>query len=318
MRTCLGLLGPLLAAWRLACPGAALHYSAVPGQGEADEEDSGESDMTPIVGLRRSEDGLDVADSGGAAPTKARLPERKRQWKDVATAVCISGKHRTFEDEDVQVGFARNFHRRGYQYFISTDARMNMSNVLIAGLVQHITINGTTTDATKMEKCPKGTFMHRQMLPMVSRYVACHRAILRAEQERGIQYQYVIRVRPDHLFSDTFPSAEELLEKLAGGKPVLLLDDHIAVARRSHADAILLRPKQAYSECHTLEDWSRACGRELTHFQEKMAPCCPMRMIVKYGLSAADVSAYEFQNKLFGDCGLALKVKNKGKKCYFR
>jgi len=233
-------------------------------------------------------------------------------------AVCLSGQLRTFLDDDVQAGFAEYFHRPGYEYFISTDEDVDLSKSSIGRYVQSVTVNNTGPDHELMKKCPTGTLMHRFLLPMVSRYVACHNEITALEHKKGIRYDYVLRARPDHLFLDAFPSAADLLERFAPGRDVLLLDDHIAVARRQKMGTILLTPLRAYGECHDVAEWSVACNKTITHLHDKKSPCCPMRMVAKYEENSAAVAGYEFTTNLFGSCTLALKVKNRDNRCFFR
>lgn len=221
-------------------------------------------------------------------------------------------------DDDVQSGFKQNFHYDGYEYFISTDAPVDLAKSSIGRFVQSVTVNTTDPDRRLLGRCPAGTLMHRFLVPMVNRYVACYHEILAAERKNGYKYRYVLRARPDHLFVDRFPSAPLLLKRFAHDRDVLLLDDHIAVAQRSHAGTILLAPQEAYSKCHNLTEWSTACGVNITRLHSKGAPCCPMRMISNYEENSTAVAAYEFSDELLGTCPVALKFKSKSKRCFFR
>ena len=183
------------------------------------------------------------------------------------TAVCLAGEQRTFLEPVVQHAFAHKLHRAGYEYFVVTDQprplpeRLQIAPVrewIAEGLVGRITGHGTTAGCA-----PNTCNSHRFLYPAMERLAHCYTAIQREEGRRSMRYDYLLRLRPDHLILRRQPSVSRAFgEQLARGK-LLLWDDQIAVARRGDAATVLLTPRLVYHSCIDEAQWRQACGRYL-------------------------------------------------------
>jgi len=236
-------------------------------------------------------------------------------------AVCLSGAMRTFLDPDVQQSMLAWMHKPGYEYFCSFDkpvSNTSWQRVLLKPIIGVHVEAGEKGWKNMTCRCPLGTNMHRHYYPMAHRLLGCRKEILAAERRGKFLYAYILRARPDHLFLRMWWHPRELLAEIAAGQEqrlfatyqqtrnrppfagadVLIYDDHMAVARRKHLDAILQCPATVYSSCQSVAAWQEACrdtgkGQAFALSKELMskrmypwckndvyvkggAPCCPM------------------------------------------
>jgi|Dee2metaT_25_FD_contig_81_36157_length_1471_multi_2_in_0_out_0_1 hypothetical protein len=211
-------------------------------------------------------------------------------------AVCISGQTRTFLNLYVQTSFVRNFHHPGYEYYLSIDRMLAPTNAqLLLAPIRGI-YSDSAGESMKLDlenrhsekSCPVGTMTHPYYFPQMVRFVACHQMLLREETQKHFAYDYVIRTRTDALFLRMFPPPRQMFFRSKGNTShtILIFDDHLAIARRAHADVILLNPSLVYRECHDAHRWARACTIPLKVAAATLArmetPCQPMNLILTY------------------------------------
>lgn len=220
------------------------------------------------------------------------------------TAVCLAGSLRSFMKPVVQNAFVAHVHQPGYEYYLSTDTpRPPDSSVLVApirawvvsGTVWEINWRGTGPRG----KCPNATCHPKRMLsPMVERLAECYYSMQKEEGERHMRYSFLVRLRPDHLFTKPLPHPERAMQDASKGPwaveghPVLLYDDQIAMSVRQDAPSVLLTPKTAYDVCADDEMWRRACSAygvseswtvESCREQRNSVPCTEMALITVLG-----------------------------------
>eukprot|EP00421_Protoceratium_reticulatum_P065453 CAMPEP_0168428726 /NCGR_PEP_ID=MMETSP0228-20121227/37007_1 /TAXON_ID=133427 /ORGANISM="Protoceratium reticulatum, Strain CCCM 535 (=CCMP 1889)" /LENGTH=275 /DNA_ID=CAMNT_0008442797 /DNA_START=78 /DNA_END=902 /DNA_ORIENTATION=- len=204
-------------------------------------------------------------------------------------AVCLAGMLRTFLWKEVQDAFMSNFHRPGYEYFLSVDEEVDLQNSTMRPHVRAVFVDPVLPliPWDPEIKCPKGQAMHKYLLPQADRIKLCHEAMENQETARNFTYKYIIRTRPDIYFERPIPSVP-VLQEWKGWKDVMICDDFFAFAERSRAGTVLLNPAKAYSTCHDRDEWTRACGFEVGELTDgykgksSTVPCCPMRMITIY------------------------------------
>jgi hypothetical protein len=181
-----------------------------------------------------------------------------------SVAVCFSGTLRTFLEPHMQWHFIHHLHRPEYDYFLASDRHVNPRDQRLQLLLR----NQTTTrlrDKSKPPNCPARQMTRRHCTKefVASRLIGCYHMLLHAETVEAApprQYQYVLRLRPDHLFARLFPSVAVLFAEQSGGRELLLWDDSMALARRAHAHALYVIPQQAYRECASVETWNYVCN----------------------------------------------------------
>ena len=219
------------------------------------------------------------------------------------TAVCVVGEQRTFLEPVVQLGFARRLHRPGYEYFVVTDQRRPRPELLkiapvrawiAGGLVGHITGHGDHSG------CAANTCnSHRFLYPAMERLSHCYPAIQNEEGRRGMRYEFLLRVRPDHLFLRRQPPVDRAFSRAFSRGKMLLWDDQIVAARRVDAPTALLTPRLVYRACVDEWQWWQACRQSLSadEFRRSFARClatgelpCPtMHLITVFGRGRYDL-----------------------------
>ena len=122
------------------------------------------------------------------------------------------GEQRTFLEPVVQLGFARRLHRPGYEYFVVTDQRRPRPELLKIAPVRAWIAGGLVGDITghgDHSGCAANTCnSHRFLYPAMERLSHCYPAIQNEEGRRGMRYEFLLRVRPDHpLHPEDAPAA---------------------------------------------------------------------------------------------------------------
>ena len=241
--------------------------------------------------------------------------------------VCLAGQLRTFLQPTVQKAFASHVHRPGYEYVLSTDtARPSHADhvLLIRPILSWITL--VESDPTADEGDPKklelllrqrrcappscNPYNNPRMNDFAAKVAACHAPMLREEAARGIEYSYVLRLRPDHMFLTPLAHPRDLLARKPRGR-VLLWDDQVSVTRRRFAAVVHLAPRSVYAAClspavwelgcvklarpapeHADQRWMNQRMRECT--QEGAQPCETMNLIATFAhfSNGTDVGSY--------------------------
>lgn len=213
------------------------------------------------------------------------------------TAVCISGTLRTFTTEDVQLSFMR-LHRPGYEYYVSTNKKKN-GMILIDPIIDWVVRNMDSFDYDETE-CDKFSCMHRNLLTMVQRYAYCYHSIQTHEHKLDFKYDYILRIRPDHVFYTPLPL-------IKSKNKIALWDDQIAFSHRNHAYSVLAVPSLTYSTCYNISQWREICSEPIldTWNCSHGTPCEPMNSIklysnaktynIEYTVNRADLNiGYDF------------------------
>jgi len=184
-------------------------------------------------------------------------------------AVCLTGQLRTFFTPLVQAGLETNFHHPRYEYFLSVETdpfskknrRHGGSEAILKSVRGRSNMNSKEHAVSYgPAKCLPHSQMDTVMFPMIARYVACYTAIEIEESKRGFSYDFVARIRPDTMFYKTFPRIDVALAKFGTGANIVIWDDQMGLAPRSHAGAILLSPVMAYITCGDGPEWVKACN----------------------------------------------------------
>ena len=176
------------------------------------------------------------------------------------TAVCVVGEQRTFLEPVVQLGFARRLHRPGYEYFVVTDQRRPRPELLKIAPVRAWIAGGLVGDITghgDHSGCAANTCnSHRFLYPAMERLSHCYPAIQNEEGRRGMRYEFLLRVRPDHLFLRRQPPVDRAFSRAFARGNMLLWDDQIVAARRVDAPTALLTPRLVYRAC--VDEWQHS------------------------------------------------------------
>jgi len=227
-------------------------------------------------------------------------------------AVCLSGELRTFLDPHVQHGLSHNLWHHRYDFFLSSDEPVAQGDARLRIRLADVFADARGTMRRAAGSCPAGTANDLGGFPAALRYVACYRLLLAAEEARGAAYEFVLRTRTDVVFLRRFPRADVALQRLGGGRDLLLFDDQLALGRRRHAATLLLNPALVYRTCANASEWSLACGRNVSARElgllsawsvvgrtdprsgrrRAATPCSPMGLLAaRAGVSAAQCGA---------------------------
>jgi hypothetical protein len=191
------------------------------------------------------------------------------QSSQPSVAVCFTGQLRTFFMPLVQAGLESNFHHPRYEYFLSVDTdpfskknkRSGGSETIMKSIRGRSNMNSKAHTVTYgPAKCQPHSQMDTVMFPMVARYVACYSAIEAEESRRGFSYDFVARIRPDTMFFKTFPRIDIAFAEFGMGANIVIWDDQMGIAARSHAGAIFLSPVMAFITCGNGPEWVRVCN----------------------------------------------------------
>ena len=122
--------------------------------------------------------------------------------------------------------------------------------------------------------------MHRQLLTMVQRYAYCFYSIQTYENEHNFKYEYVIRMRPDHVFYGNVPQMASFMKN----EHILIWDDQIAFSHRRDAITILAVPSLTYTRCYDINLWRRICPASISNHWNcsEQIPCEPMLSVSLY------------------------------------
>ena len=128
-------------------------------------------------------------------------------------AVCVKGLVRTFERVENQRNWAKYFHQPGFEYFLSTERRVNVESFTnIVGPVRDQTIVNTSRHVPRERECFQNkTKMHFYILPMIIRQEACAPMIEAFERSGNFTYDFVYVTRTDYEYLGPWPSIEFLL-----------------------------------------------------------------------------------------------------------
>ena len=172
------------------------------------------------------------------------------------TAVCISGTSRSFFDEEVQLSYLR-LHRPGFEYFLSTDiVNLTRKQHMVHPIRDWIMRDNNEGNILSYEHaCGTSSCMQTWLLPMVQRFAYCFNSMKQYENKKHFSYEYILRLRPDHVFYSRLPSFDSLVKQ----GTIHIWDDQIAISHRKDAISVLAIPSLAYSVCHTSEQWKRCC-----------------------------------------------------------
>ena len=109
------------------------------------------------------------------------------------------------------------------------------------------------------------------------------------ESMRAIRYSFVLRTRPDLVFSQrVLPLDQVFAASATEGAKLALADDALGLAAREDAATLFLVPSIAYSLCAGGIEWSHACKRPVVFkmkAQPENVPCCPMNLVTFFGAS---------------------------------
>ena len=237
---------------------------------------------------RRSLMPVDVVRAAGRGHKHASMPR---------VFVCIAVQLRTFLEPSVQSSLARMLHHDGYEYVLSVDqpVQRNESRLqigLLAITAQRFAWEAFATfrryaAALRSQLVPcasNSSHRHRIFYPLAKRIEPCYAMLEAEEQARSILYDYVARVRPDHMFSRRVPHVSVLLNAWAHGRNLLLMDDQIGVTTRQHAKTLFLAPLRVYSSCATANMWSHTCNvseaaAKSTMFRPPFQACITMGLV---------------------------------------
>lgn len=233
-------------------------------------------------------------------------------------AVCLSGQTRTFLVSEVQASYAKFLHRPGYEYYISVDSTLpDLSSLKIAPVVGTYVDGGERLqpDARHLgnghgdKTCPNATMGHLYLFPQTVRFATCHQLIRRRElQLEGRLYDYILRTRTDVVLHRPLPHPGTALS--TQGRDIIIFDDQLSMARRVHADAILLSPLLAYRECHGAAHWSLSCNISEAAAQRTLerrgTPCTPMRLLLAYHPAPLGLLSCGFLSSTLPECSSEL------------
>lgn len=204
-------------------------------------------------------------------------------------AVCVAGELRSFLTEAVQAGFTERLHHDGYEYFLALDVAVPAKDIRVQPVRAIVAANLSNPYTAS---CPRGTSMHRFLYPMAARIRLCHSTMTAVEEADGARYDFVLRVRPDHVFLRALPTVYDWFATASRGRDLVLYDDQISLAPRARAHVALLGPELAYARCADAARWTQACSadseRNWTKLAEDLvvkknyAPCNPINLIVTY------------------------------------
>lgn len=192
-------------------------------------------------------------------------------------AVCVSGTTRTLFTEEVQLSFLR-LHRPEFEYFLSTEI-VQSKNVMFGPIRSWVMRNMDSFNYDNL-KCKKNSCMHIHLLTMVQRYAYCFHDIQTYEYKNNFEYDYIFRLRPDHVIYIRVPP----LHTFVRPGEIHLWDDQIAISHRKDAMTILAYPSLAYTTCYDTEMWTKICKMPIHHTWrcEMGVPCPAMRSISLY------------------------------------
>mmetsp|Transcript_1599 Transcript_1599/g.2613 ORF Transcript_1599/g.2613 Transcript_1599/m.2613 type:complete len:253 (+) Transcript_1599:76-834(+) len=203
-------------------------------------------------------DGIPLA-SHGLQTTEGEVDYWTPPPQQPATAVCLAGQLRSFFEPLVQIGFKRNLHKVGHEYYLSVDQPVShrASHLSFGPLVGVRALDSGPKRRAQLSSCPARSYDARGLLPMVGRYIFCYQAMTVRETKQHFQYDFVLRARPDHLFYERVPPCLQLLPDT---EPInlQLWDDQLAIGRRELARTILLVPMRLYRICWP--DWPSVCS----------------------------------------------------------
>jgi len=263
------------------------------GEEEEEEEENDEVGGKEGGGFREKSPSIDV-----------RRGACRQERTDQRVAVCVAGQRRTFLSDAVQRGFAEHVGGdESYHFFLALDIDVDPDHALTrlpGRAVRGVWSDGGDDDVSRRkDDCPAGTANHRFLLPMARRLAKCFLLISDAETRRP-RYDYVLRLRPDHVVLRPLPAVEDWLRQ-AGDPDVLLYDDEVALGPRASASAILKGPSTTYADCPGLAEWRTACGDDLglrlredhspSPPHKNKVPCCPMNLIRRFLPAVASSSS---------------------------
>jgi hypothetical protein len=150
-----------------------------------------------------------------------------------------------------------------------------------------------------------------------------------------MRYNFVFRIRPDHMWLRPIPHVRELLERdQHPWRRILLWDDQIAVARRGMASTVLLTPQLAFATCWSEDEWRRACtgsnvggslnqpidpSWNVTRCKEQhYMPCEPMNLLAYLGPHGTSVDHLPLQMRDWTGSGALQGPTKHGEFCIKR
>lgn len=196
--------------------------------------------------------------------------------RDSRVAVCISGLLRTFLEPQLQRGYAHMLHRPGYEYFLSSEATVDIHDARLQIVIRNqSSMHFGRYFPHRCNNVSTGRHRHINRVAMATRLVACNSMLRHAELVDGHQFTFLLRTRPDQLFVLRFPPVVKLYAEQSRGRELLLFDDWLAIAPRPFAEVLYLTPQVAFTTCASVEAWSHTCNRSLDLAQVRQLLRCP-------------------------------------------
>jgi len=194
-------------------------------------------------------------------------------------AVCFTGQLRDFASPRVQEAFRANLHRPEYDYFLSTDQRINATDLLLPLTDSFVSDVGRFRPNLDNHEVCNGTggYMHVFQSPQTDRLVACAALVSRREKKVGGRYGLILRLRADLLTLRPFPHLAHLYARVRQGADVVSWDDQMQLLPRGVVEEWAIGVQLAYTTCATPEQWLEACRASNNHTDLKSIDAAKIR-----------------------------------------